>query len=79
MSYLRWSYSNWYVYWTTNCGKDVVQIWHNKGGSFLYNFNDDIDDFIKQFYGDVSDEDKEELKEALIEANKDYNEQKEEE
>lgn len=78
MAYLRWSYSNWYVYWTFN-GKDVVQIWHVNGGNGIYDFNSNIDEFIEQEFKDVSAEDKKELKEALIEANKDYNENKEEE
>lgn len=77
MAYLRWSYSNWYVYWTFN-GKDVVQVWHVDGADAEYDFNSDIDKFIKQEFNNVSKEDKEELKEALIEANEDYNEQKKE-
>ena len=74
MAYLRWSYSNWYVYWTSN-GKDIVQVWHNGGAGAKYDFNSDIDKFIEQEFKDVSAEDKKELKEALIEANNDYNEQ----
>ena len=74
MAYLRWSYSNWYVYWTF-AGKDVVEIWHVNGGNGRYDFNSNIDEFIEQEFKDVSDEDKKELKLALIEANKDYNEQ----
>lgn len=76
MAYLRWSYSNWYAYW--DCA-GYVQVWHVKGGDGRYNFNSDIDEFIKREFNDKSESDKKELKEALIEANKDYNENKEEE
>lgn len=76
MAYLRWSYSNWYAYW--DCA-GYVQVWYVNGGSGRYDFNSDIDKFIKQEFKDVPDDDKKELKEALIEANKDYNENKEEE
>lgn len=76
MAYLRWSHSNWYVYW--DCA-GYVQIWHRDGAGARYNFNSDIDEFIKQEFNGFSKDDKKELKEALIEANKDYNEQKEEE
>lgn len=77
MAYLRWSYSNWYVFWTFN-GKDVVQVWHVDGAGAKYDFNSDIDKFIKQEFNDKSESDKKELKEALIEANEDYNNQEEE-
>lgn len=76
MAYLRWSYSNWYAYW--DCA-GYVQVWYVNGGSGRYDFNSDIDKFIKREFKDVPDDDKKELKEALIEANKDYNENKEEE
>lgn len=75
MAYLRLSYSNWYVYWTFE-GRDVVKIWHVREGMKLYDFNSDIDSFIKREFNNVSKEDKEELKEALIEANQDYNKEK---
>ena len=75
MAYLRWSYSNWYAYW--DCA-GYVQVWHVKGGGGRYNFNSDIDEFIKQEFNDKSESDKKELKEALIEANEDYNNQEEE-
>lgn len=78
MAYLRWSHSNWYVYWTFNC-REVVQVWHVNGGSAEYDFNSDIDEFIKQEFNNVSEEEKNELAEALIEANNDYNEQKQNE
>lgn len=78
MAYLRFSYSNWYVYWTFE-GKDVVKVWHVDYGIAIYEFNSDIDEFIKQEFNDASESDKKELKEALIEANQDYNEQKKEE
>ena len=70
MAYLRWSYSNWYAYW--DCAR-YVQVWHVEGGGGRYNFNSDIDEFIKQEFNDKSESDKKELKEALIEANEDYN------
>ena len=73
MAYLRWSYSNWYVYW--DCA-GYVQVWHVDGGDGRYNFNSDIDEFIKNEFNNVSDDDKKELAEALIEANNDYNEEK---
>ena len=76
MAYLRWSYSNWYVYWTFD-GKDIVQVWHVDGSDAKYDFNSDIDEFIKQEFNDKSESDKKELKEALIEANEDYNNQEE--
>lgn len=76
MAYLRWSHSNWYVYW--DCA-GYVQIWHLDGAGAIYNFNSDIDEFIKEEFNDKFDYEKKELKEALIEANKDYNENKEEE
>lgn len=74
MAYLRWSHSNWYVYWDV---AGYVQVWHVNDEGARYNFNSDIDEFIKQEFKDVPKDDKKELKEALIEANKDYNEQKE--
>lgn len=76
MAYLRWSYSNWYAYW--DCA-GYVKVWHAEGGDGRYNFNSNIDEFIKREFNDKSESDKKELKEALIEANKDYNETKEEE
>lgn len=72
MAYLRWSYSNWYAYW--DCA-GYVQVWHKDGASASYSFNSDIDEFIKNEFNNVSDDDKEELAEALIEANNDYNEE----
>ena len=56
-----------------------VQIWHLDGACARYNFNSDIDEFIKEEFNDKFDYEKKELKEALIEANKDYNKNKEEE
>lgn len=70
MAYLRWSYSDWYAYW--DCA-GYVQVWHVEGGDGRYNFNSDIDEFIKREFNDKSESDKKELKEALIEANEDYN------
>lgn len=69
MAYLRWSFSNWYVYW--DCA-GYVQVYHVDGGDGRYNFNSDIDEFIEQEFNNVSDEDKNELKIALNEANEDY-------
>ena len=53
MAYLRWSYSNWYVYW--DCA-GYVQIWHVDGGGGRYNFNSDIDEFIKNEFNNVSED-----------------------
>ena len=71
MSYSRWSFSNWYV-WADVSGKLACEHLNGQGGR--YEYNSDVDEFIKDNFTGLDKRDIRELKYLIEEANEDYNE-----
>ena len=76
MAYSRWTYSDWYVYKNASNGKLVC--YHNSGLVANYEFNRNVDYFIRKNFPKIPKSDKVELKFIIDVANADYNDERNE-